>query len=275
MHIVPGKKPEFCFIAPTAYLETYATHSSTHLVLAHLVATDEDYAEFYRNLDDTHYIIMDNGAFELGESYNPDMLVELGEKCNANAIVLPDYPGQPQQRTIGAAEMYGPAIVEAGFQTMFVPQAVEGDLEGWVEAYEFAANHESIDIIGMSILGVPNAIPHVERSFARVVMTAILQERGIFNSDKHHHYLGLNSGPALEIPSLLNMGALDSIDSSGPIWAGLLGHQYATNTDSFQSISKIKAPVQFDYPWINDQETQDRIQLNVDFTLMLFDDIED
>lgn len=272
MHVVPGKKPEFCFIAPTAYLEDYATHSSTHLVLAHLVDTDEEYADFYRNLGNEHYIIMDNGAFELGESYDPESLLRLGENCGANAIVLPDYPGQHQSKTIAAAEKYGPEIKEAGFDLMFVPQAEVDDLEGWIEAYEYAANHEHIDIIGMSILGVPNAIPHINKPYARVVMTQILIERGLFNANKHHHYLGLNSGPALEIPSLLNMNALDSIDSSGPIWAALLGHQYATNTDSFQSISKIHAPVQFDYPWIDNAETHDRIQLNVDFTLMLFDD---
>lgn len=274
MHVVPGKKPEFCFIAPTAYLEAYATHSSTHLVLAHLVDVDEAYAEFYRNLGDDHYIIMDNGAFELGESYEPSKLEELGHKCGANAIVLPDYPGQHQSRTIGAAEHLGPSIKEAGFDVMFVPQAEVGDLEGWIEAYEYAANHESIDIIGMSILGIPNAIPHINKPYARVVMTQILIERGLFNPEKHHHYLGLNSGPALEIPSLLNMNALDSIDSSGPIWAALLGHQYQTNTDSFQTVSKIHAPVDFNYQWIDNADTQDRIQLNVDFTLMLFDDVE-
>lgn len=273
MHVVPGKKPEFCFIAPTAYLPQYATHSSTHLVLAHLVATDEEYADFYRNLTNEHYIIMDNGAFELGESYDPSELLNLAENCGANAIVLPDYPGQHQSKTIAAAETLGPKFKEAGFDLMFVPQAEVGNLEGWIEAYQYAASNEHIDIIGMSILGIPNALQHISKPFSRVVMTQILIERGLFAESKHHHYLGLNSGPALEIPSLLATGALDSIDSSGPIWAGLLGHQYQTNTDSFQTVSKIHTPVQFDYPWIDNTDTQERIQWNVDLTLMLFDNL--
>ena len=33
--------PKFCIITPTEYLERYASQSSMHLVLAHLVDTDE------------------------------------------------------------------------------------------------------------------------------------------------------------------------------------------------------------------------------------------
>ena len=42
-----NKQPQFCIITPTAYCEPYASRSSMHLVLAHLVDTDEQYADFY------------------------------------------------------------------------------------------------------------------------------------------------------------------------------------------------------------------------------------
>jgi len=61
-----------------------------HLVLAHLVDEDKAYASFYASRKE--FKIMDNGAFELGESYDPTKLIELGTKCKADAIVLPDYP---------------------------------------------------------------------------------------------------------------------------------------------------------------------------------------
>ena len=262
------KAPKFGIITPTAYLEQFASQSKMHLVLAQHVDTDEVYSDFYASRKE--FKIMDNGAHELGESYNPDKLIELGKKCKADVIVLPDYPFEPASKTVGASSALIDPVKDAGFKTMFVPQSEAGDLEDWIKGYVWAAETPSIDIIGMSILGIPNAIKHINISYARVVMSQILLERGVFNFEKYHHYLGLNSGPNLEIPSLINMGVLDSCDSSGPVWAGICGHRYSSNTDSFQTISKVKKHVDFAYPLTKDKETLETIQHNVDMTQELF-----
>jgi len=104
-----------------------------HLVLAHLVDTDEEYADFYASRDE--FKIMDNGAFELGESYDPAKLIELGNKCEADAIVLPDYPFQPASKTVGASSVLIDPVKDAGFKTMFVPQSETGDIEDWIRGY--------------------------------------------------------------------------------------------------------------------------------------------
>ena len=262
------KTPQFCIITPTPYLEPFASQSSMHLVLAHLVDTDEAYAEFYRGRNE--FKIMDNGAFELGESYDPDKLIELGRKCNADAIVLPDYPFQEATKTIGAAISLAPQVRESGFKTFFCPQSRTGALEEWIDAYRWGEANELIDIIGMSILAIPNALPHIPKSYARVVMTQLLIERG-YTFEKYHHYLGLNAGPALEMPPLIEMGAMDSCDSSNPVWMGVLGHRYNGNTDSFLPVSKVKMEVEFDYPLTKDKTTLDNIQHNIDMTLSLFE----
>lgn len=267
-----NQQPQFCIITPTEYLFPYAWQSSMHLVLAHLVDTDDTYADFYAK-QTTTFKIMDNGAFELGESYDPSRLVELAERCKADAVVLPDYPLQPSSKTIRGALDTIDEVMEAGYKTMFVPQSETGNLEDWIEGYRWASDNDDIDIIGMSILGLPNAIPHIHVAYARVVLTQILIERGYFNFNKYHHYLGLNSGPFLEIPSLVRMNALDSYDSSGPVWAGILGHEYSLNTDSYQSVSKIKAPVDFGYPMTDDQKTLKRIQHNINLTNQLFNPV--
>jgi hypothetical protein len=269
-------KPSFCFIAPTEYLNNAASHSSTHLVLAHLVDNDPIYTKWYRDafaLGD--FIMMDNSAYELKEPYSPDRLVDLANECGANAIVLPDYPFESGYVTIEAAKKYIPIFKNAGFKTFFVPQSKKGDIIDWIRTYEWAVNNDDIDIIGMSILGIPNALPNIDPAFARVVMTQLLQSEQKFANGKHHHYLGLNAGPGLEIPSLLRMGALDSIDSSGPVWAGILGHEYSTNTDSLQAVSKIKLPVDFACPYSKDVKTIERIQSNILKTLNLFSTFDD
>lgn len=271
MHISTKQyTPQFCFITPIEYLQ-FATASTTHLVLAHLIDGNEKYATFYKNLASVgDYIIMDNSAYELKEPYSPDKLLELAGKCGARAIVLPDYPFQPSKVTIDAAEKFAPLFKDAGYDTFFVPQSKKGELDDWLEGYKFASTNPSIDIIGMSILGIPNALPNIDPAFSRVVMTQILLERDWFNEEKHHHYLGLNAGPKLEIPSLLRMHALDTIDSSGPVWAGITGHRYTPDADSYQTVSKIKMPVDFHLPLTKDEATLERISHNVKMTTELF-----
>jgi len=259
-----NEDPKFCIITPTSYLDKFASQSSMHLVLAHLVDTDEQYADFYASRQE--FKIMDNGAFELGESYNPEKLIDLGHKCKADAIVLPDYPFQHYEKTIEAALTLGPVVKDAGFKSMYVPQGEVDKTEDWISSYLFAAKNPLVDIIGMSILGIPNALPHIPAAYARVVMTQLLQDRHVFDYDKYHHYLGLNAGAALEIPPLVEMNALDSCDSSNPVWMAILGHEYTENSDSFLSTKKIHMPVQFDYQLSRDKETLRRIQHNIDMT---------
>lgn len=267
-------KPSFCYIAPTAFLSlTRKEQFNTHLVLAHLVDEDPLYATFYqtcRAMGD--FIMMDNSAYELKVPYAPEKLIELAEKCGAHVVVLPDYPFQPADITIEAAVKFIPQFKAAGLGTFFVPQSKKGDLEDWIRGYEWAANNPDVDVIGMSILGVPNALENIDPTYARVVMTQLLLDRGIFAKNKHHHYLGLNSGPALEIPSLLRMGVLDTIDSSGPVWTAILGHEYTKNADSYMSVIKPKLPVDFHLKMTKDFATIDRINHNIRLTQSLFDD---
>lgn len=263
--------PSFCFITPTSYCEEYAIASQTHLVLAHLVDKDDVYAAFYQRRSAAgDFIMMDNSAYELKVPYAPEKLVNLAHKCGAHAVVLPDYPFQAGVVTINAANQFAPIFRAAGLATFFVPQSEVGNLEDWINGYTWAANNPDIDIIGMSILGVPNAIPHIDPSFSRVVMSQILLDRGIFAKGKHHHYLGLNAGPALEIPSLLRMGTLDTIDSSNPVWMAILGHQYTTNSDSYLPVRKVNMPVDFHIHRTKDSFTHDRIEANIYLTERLF-----
>lgn len=264
-------EPSFCFITPTQYAGRFATKSRTHLVLAHLVAQDPEYAHFYKmRSDEGDFVMCDNSAYEFKEAWSPELLIELGHKCGAHALVLPDYPFQEAQVTIDAAEEFIPLFKKEGFLPFFVPQSKRGDLKDWFRAYIYGAKHPDIKILGMSILGIPNALPNVDPSFARVVMSQLLLEKGIFASDKAHHFLGLNSGPGLEIPSLLRMGVLTTIDSSGPVWHAILGHEYTENCESFQAVRKCNMPVQFNYPMTHDQATLRRIETNVDLTNKIF-----
>lgn len=270
---VSSVDPAFCIIAPTSYLDQYATQSSTHLVLAHLVDTNDAYANFYKVLSQAYpdqRIIMDNSAFEKGASYEPTKLVELGHKCGAHALVLPDYPKQPCNITIEAAVKWAPLFRGEGFATMFVPQSLKGEREDWIDGYRWATDSDLVDIIGMSILGIPNALPHVPPAYARVVMTELLLDRNMF-ADKYHHYLGLNAAPNVELPTLLMSGVLHSCDSSNPVWAGINGFRYNTMQDSFMPVAKrFLREVDFDEERSKKNHIHETIQYNLDITLDIF-----
>lgn len=224
-------EPSFCYIAPTKYLE-YTTRSSTHLVLAHLIMGGHDeYVEFYKSRADAGDIIFcDNSAFELGASFDPNLLIEAAHKVGAKSLVLPDYPGQSSELTIRAAEEWIPKFRAAGLAPFFVPQGKKGDLQDWMVAYEWASRVAEIDIIGMSILGIPNALPNVPAHMARVVVAELLNYSNTWG-DKHHHWLGLNSPD--EIESLLNMGVIDTLDSSSPIQYGIQGLAYVPHLNGW------------------------------------------
>lgn len=277
-------KPSFCAIAPISCSELVKGRNA-HLVLAHLLDVDhvtgdvqkakvQEYIDFIRAESEAGaFVMMDNSAYELKEPYAPEKLLELATLCKAHAIVLPDYPFQPSSITIEAAKKFAPIFKAAGFKTFFVPQSRPGDEADWLDAYEWATRGEGsdlVDIIGISILGVPNAFNELAPSFARVVVMKMLISAGIYAPEKHHHFLGLNAGPALEIPSLLRMGVLDTIDSSGPVWAAINTHSYSNEYDSFQSVKKLTSPVDFFMELPKDFRTLARIHHNVEMTDGLF-----
>jgi len=69
--------------------------------LAHLVLEDKKYANYFKNMSQLQYVILDNGAFELPEPLGLDEMVKAAELCGAHEIVAPDYPGN-KDKTIEA-----------------------------------------------------------------------------------------------------------------------------------------------------------------------------
>ena len=242
-----SKSPSFCTIAPTAYLPEYAryTGSKFHLLLAHLLHTeskyyDPEYLAFYRDTKQPGEVyIGDNGAFELGNSYDPDKLITIGQSVGADILVLPDYPGIHHQITIDAANDHIPQFKANGFKTFFVPQSKPGDWNGWMTAFEWALFNPQVDVIGMSILAHPIALPDYPKGYARVVAADRIRQwldadksRAAAYEAKHIHWLGLLS-PGLELDPLLKMGMVDTLDSSGPVHFGHCGIGYNTFNESW------------------------------------------
>ena len=146
----------FCHISPTKYLRDYTARNGAHLILAHLVESDPDYRTFYANLDDGKYKIMDNSAFEMFKlgrpMYESAKLIDMAKACNANCVVMSDYPKEPSMKTVVAAAQMIPHLKDEGFDTFFCPQSKLGDIEDLITAIGWGLNSPDVDLIGMSIL---------------------------------------------------------------------------------------------------------------------------
>ena len=222
----------FAHICPTAYLTTYSSYNSAHLILAHLVEEDEQYRNFYKNLNDSAPKIMDNSAFEMWKQNKPmypaDKLLDMGKACNAQYIVMSDYPGEPWEKTRDAAIELIPKFKDAGFKTFYVPQGPIGDIDSLLDSIEWGIDNEDIDLIGISILSCPNAFGverdnKLQRFLSRYEVFRHLKKRRppCDKTYKRFHCLGMVDGP-MEVDLLSNYKHyIFSWDSSAAIWAGI------------------------------------------------------
>lgn len=226
----------FSHIAPTSLIDRYTSYNGVHLLLAHLVEQDPVYRNYYAKLNDGKPKILDNSAFELYKQgkpmFDPNKLIELGKKVKADYLVLSDYPGVASFETIKMAEKQIPKFKKAGFKTFFVPQSRVGDYSDYFACMLYAVNNPNIDLIGLSILGVPNAYGvekdnRLQRYLARY---AFMNDLLPYLTSKDHdrfHCLGMVDGPN-EI-SMLRRDFdrfIFSWDSSSAIWAGIHGIIY-------------------------------------------------
>ena len=262
-----GDPIKFCHIAPTKYLAKFTKSNGAHLLLAHLVEEDEEYANYYANLDDGKVKIMDNSAFEMFKQgrpmYDSDKLIEMGQKCKADVIVMSDYPKENWTKTMMAAQKMIPELKAAGFGTFYVPQGEFGDVAGVIESFRWAINNPDIDLIGVSILTCPIAFEvdeskhgdgqrhkgySLQRFLSRWKMFRTLDEAGLLTVGalKKFHCLGMTDGPN-EIELLKDYHPyIYSWDSSAAVWAGLNGVVFDRSPSGLQ-YGKVEKEVDFGY----------------------------
>ena len=253
---------QYCNISPTPHLHDFTNGRPIHLTLAHLVETDPEYVRFYNEQKQKYdcKIIMDNSAFEMykqnRDMYPSEKLIEMGKTIDADWVVMSDYPGEPAQKTIDKAIEMAPELLDAGFQTFFVPQGKVGDVEDLLMAFEWAADNPwKVRYIGVSILAVPLAFDvekdnKLQRYLSRYRFMQMLKERGILQrirvNGQRVHFLGAVDGPnEIELMKEFN-GYIDTWDSSTAVWHGLNDILY-DNTPTGLINGKLEKEVDFDF----------------------------
>ena len=264
-------RTEFCHIAPTPHL--YLTDGRpVHLVLAHLIETDEQYVNFYLEQKEKYNctIIMDNSAFEMYKQgrpmYNSSQLIPMAEKIRADYIVMSDYPDNDPEETIEAAMLQAPVIKESGFKTFFVPQGRKGSVKDLEYGFRFVANNPKlVDYVGVSILAVPLAYDvekgnKLQRFNARLRFMYQMDNSPHLSNIKYNgtkiHFLGMVDGPN-EIMFMSPFHKyIDTWDSSAAIWLGLNGMKF-DETPTGRREGKYEEEVDFDF------KTEDDVKISM------------
>lgn len=267
---------KFCHISPTKYLPELTRYNGAHLILAHLVESDPEYRDFYANLDDGKYKIMDNSAFEMFKQnrpmYDSDKLIDMGKQCGADCIVLTDHPREPAIKTIESAARMISDVKSEYFDTFFCPQSQLNDLDDLMFGFEWALANPQIDVIGVSILACPIALGldesirksermdsyKLQRYLSRLAIFKELEARNLLGETavKRFHCLGMTDGPN-EIDLLRDYHPfIRTWDSSAAVWAGLNGIRFDNSPTGLKQ-GKFESEVEFDL-----QEPLDSTKLN-------------
>ena len=251
----------FAHITPTHHLDLI-DNRPVHLVLAHLVEQDDSYVNFYLEQKEKYgsKIILDNSAFELYKRNQPmypsDKLISMGQRVNADWIVMSDYPNEPAEKTIESAKKLAPQFHDAGFGTFFVPQSEIGNARDCTDAFRWAGdNPQLVDYIGVSILTAPNCYGveknnKLQRFVSRLRLMYEMKESNIFHAYKKQgqkvHFLGMVDGPNEIMYMSPFANFIDTWDSSAAVWAGLNGIGF-DRTPTGLSEGKFEKEVDFDH----------------------------
>lgn len=202
-------------ISPTPLLESLATRSAFHEALAHEYMVDAVYREFYKErvrLGDE--VILDNGAYELGEAIPIEDLRWCIKDLNPMAVFLPDVrfdAKETQHRsTIAAEQLYDLAV-----KLWCVPQG--NDLDSILDSYTYFAKQP-----WCSGFGLYEEIGQVAGLGWRSDFLQFLQERDLVKPSRWYHLLGMEED-LTRLKQLATFDWVDSIDSVKPIVYGLHG----------------------------------------------------
>lgn len=123
-------------------------------VLGHLLNQDQEYATFYQEkLKTAPYSILDNSAFELGQSIPMEELYELGLKYKPTHLVLPDKVNDYRQ-TLENAVVYLENYVTEGINYIGVCQGET--FEQIADCIDFYTEKD-VDIIALPFDLVPDS----------------------------------------------------------------------------------------------------------------------
>lgn len=214
---------KFAVICPIPLLQKYATTSTYHMALTHLVLESPEYAEFYKERKKRgDFVILDNSLIELGEAADMEKVLRAADMIKPDEIVLPDV-FRKKDETIYAIELalynYGKEMSK--YKLMAVAQGET--TEEWIDCYRALGEYPEIHTIG-----IPKVLTDITGCNAgRYEICDYLSRHGLVHLDKDHHLLGVWANPWPEIPKCSQFYWLRGVDTILPVLMGMLGVKFS------------------------------------------------
>lgn len=142
LHEIPKALfPHHQFISDGAYLLCHLLHfEGSHF--------DLQYASFYKDVvAEYEYSILDNSAFELGDSYDPEILYQIGEEYKPSHLILPDALHDKELTKTRACSYL--SKYEDKSTPKFIGVLQGKTIEEFVELYDFYCTIDSIEVIAV------------------------------------------------------------------------------------------------------------------------------
>lgn len=218
--------------APLSIFDKVQAVTDGDYALVHLLDENEEYAERfvsiarYRNIPNLsgkpRPLILDNSAYELGESFDPEKFAEWVEILRPDYYVVPDVPGEAEATLI--------AFEEWGKKYKGLPGKRMGVLQGKT-ATEAVNCFRYLQQFGADIIGIPfligrgfGATDDINLMSARVLLYSQIYEQC---TEHPIHLLGVSLPQEGKYAS--KMPWIVSVDTSNPIVAGMQGLVYGLN----------------------------------------------
>lgn len=263
---------KLAFITPTAYLKRFESYSDIFLAEAQICYDDEDYKNYFiTKLEEGRHVILDNSPgirrditladyLDLAYLMKPTELVAINSHSNTVQSI------DDTIKFMQLAEEFG--LMTKGIKIMGVVQG--NNFSEWVECYK------ALDrVVRVSSIGFTRPLDTFEelnyktslfsRLFLRFKMTQAkaqaltrvsiingMYQKGIINTNKPHHLLGLTDGIELKW-HVINQW-IRSNDSSSAFHHGAQGIRYKRNGLPGE---KDHYDLDFNLNRLSDKETQD------------------
>lgn len=178
-----------------------------HMALTQEVMRDMNYQAHFNLLARAgHFIMIDNGAAEFGESVIFQDVIDASNSIDADEVALPDRL-RDAKRTVELHIEHAYLVPEKN--RMAVPQG--SSVAEWIKCFE-----DLIDAIDFRTIGVPKLLDDYSAEGGRLAVLKYLERQG-WHKGFHVHLLGCNKSPLKEIRDVVRKYPwVRSIDTAAP-----------------------------------------------------------
>lgn len=206
---------KLALIPPVAYLSN-ARLRDYHLVLPQVALEYPKYMDFYKKLGSKKYMILDNGAAELGSPLPWNKIVQVGEVIGAHELVLPDVymDNAGTKKAVQAWEDYDyhhdyPLSRAEGGRFNYMAVVTGEDFQECMKLVTWYENKKYI-----TALGLPRHLVTTINATARATLAEMVNK--LYPNRFELHMLGTNSHYMREVQLLGQLPYVRGIDTSAP-----------------------------------------------------------